>query len=144
MKQLFVKWFAVLLSLAVLINTAHLTLATAAPETTSSVPAEETVVSPGEENVSADTAEESDYEEELFIIGEDTSRRQENEKHFRMSDGSYVATVYPEAVHYSDDGKWEDINNTLTLTEDGYRNTAGSFEVVFGDGSSRLNERALD
>ena len=40
--------------------------------------------------------------------------REENVKHFRLEDGSYVAAVYPGAVHISDgDGGWQDIDNSL-------------------------------
>ena len=40
--------------------------------------------------------------------------REESVKHFRLSDGSYVAAQYPSAVHRLDpDGKWQDIDNTL-------------------------------
>ena len=40
--------------------------------------------------------------------------REENVKHFRLEDGSYVAAQYPLAVHISDgEGGWKDINNSL-------------------------------
>lgn len=42
--------------------------------------------------------------------------RQENVKHFRMSDGQYTAVMYNEAVHRKDSaGIWQDIDNSLTL-----------------------------
>ena len=41
--------------------------------------------------------------------------REENVKHFRQEDGSNVAVVYSDAVHYMDaDGEWQDIDNTLS------------------------------
>ena len=41
--------------------------------------------------------------------------REENVKHFRLSDGSYQAVVYSEAVHRrSANGKWVDIDNRLS------------------------------
>ena len=50
----------------------------------------------------------------LSVVGEDQSRRQANVKHFRMSDGSYVAAVYSGNVHYEDEnGNWQYIDNTL-------------------------------
>ncbi|MBE6537564.1 MAG: hypothetical protein E7673_06400, partial [Ruminococcaceae bacterium] len=40
--------------------------------------------------------------------------REEKAKHFRLSDGSYVAAQYGSAVHYLDEsGAWQDIDNTL-------------------------------
>ena len=53
------------------------------------------------------------------VVGELTDRRAENEKHFRMDDGSFIAVDYGAVVHYTtDDGEtWEDIDNTLMLAE---------------------------
>ena len=40
--------------------------------------------------------------------------REENVKHFRLEDGTFIAAVYPTAVHTLDEnGNWEDINNKL-------------------------------
>ena len=50
---------------------------------------------------------------ESKIVGEDVSKRTENEKHFLLEDGSMIAAVYPENVHYEKDGKLEEIDNTL-------------------------------
>ena len=42
------------------------------------------------------------------------SLREESVKHFKLEDGSYVAAQYNYPVHYADeDGKWQDIDNTL-------------------------------
>lgn len=52
------------------------------------------------------------------VLGELTDRRGENEKHFRMNDGSFVAVDYGAPVHYTSDGgkTWNDIDNTLELS----------------------------
>ena len=47
------------------------------------------------------------------IIGEITDKRDINIKHFRKDDLTFEADVFPFAVHYKKDGKWEDINNTM-------------------------------
>ena len=39
-----------------------------------------------------------------LVLGELTDRRGENEKHFRMNDGSFIAVDYDVPVHYSIDG----------------------------------------
>lgn len=40
--------------------------------------------------------------------------REENVKHFRLEDGTYVAAQYDVPVHYLDEnGNWQDINNSL-------------------------------
>ncbi len=57
------------------------------------------------------------------ILAEETSKREQYVKHFRMSDGSYRATQYEVPVHFIQDGEWTDYDNTLTEidadTEDG-------------------------
>ena len=58
-------------------------------------------------------------EEEPEIIGEDISKRDEKVKHFRMSDGSFMAVSYGTPVHFKDDsGNWQDINNTPLMATD--------------------------
>ena len=48
------------------------------------------------------------------ILFEATELREENVKHFRLSDGNYIAAQYNYPVHYSDEnGEWQDIDNTL-------------------------------
>ena len=48
------------------------------------------------------------------VLFEDESLREENIKHFRMSDGSYIAVDYGHAVHYIDEsGDYQEIDNRL-------------------------------
>ena len=52
--------------------------------------------------------------EEPEIVGEDITKREESVKHFRLSDGSWMAVSYSDAVHYQgSDGSWLEIDNTL-------------------------------
>lgn len=56
-------------------------------------------------------SEATEYTGEVF---EDVSRREENVKHFRLEDGTYMAAQYDTAVHTLDEtGEWQDIDNTL-------------------------------
>ena len=49
----------------------------------------------------------------VTILGEDVSKRTASVKHYRMSDGSFVAVSYDGPVHYQDKkGQWQDINNS--------------------------------
>lgn len=58
---------------------------------------------------------EMDSPIEPEIVEEITSLRTANEKHFRMSDGSYMVMQYMNTMHYKDgDGKWQDIRNSLS------------------------------
>ncbi len=73
---------------------------------------------------------------EFTIIGEDTSRRTENQKVFISDTGLMVASMYEYPIHKEDEnGLWEDIDNTLYLdTTDGqavWRNTNGNYNVSF-------------
>ena len=83
---------------------------------------------------------EEDQQSVPYIIGEDISRRSENEKYFRLSDGSYIKAWYMEPVHYFEANEWKDIDNTLTLSAEGYTNTASEMKVVF---SSEINSEEL-
>jgi hypothetical protein len=48
------------------------------------------------------------------IVGEMTEQREENAKHFRMSDGSFMVAQYGYPIHFQDqDGAWQDIDNTM-------------------------------
>lgn len=49
----------------------------------------------------------------VYIEGEVPELRNEYEKHYRLTDGSYMAVQYQVPVHYENGGQWEDIDNTL-------------------------------
>ena len=75
----------------------------------------ETTVNENTENaldVPSDDIDETEIE--ATIIAEETSKREENVKHFRMSDGSYKAAQYDVPVHFMLNGEWTDYDNTLT------------------------------
>ncbi|MBW8383841.1 MAG: DNRLRE domain-containing protein, partial [Youngiibacter sp.] len=48
------------------------------------------------------------------IIGEVIEKREKNVKHFLNDDMSYTAVIYPSAVHYLEDEKLTDIDNSLS------------------------------
>lgn len=55
----------------------------------------------------------------LGVLGEVEDLREEDTKHFRMSDGSFIAVSYGMPVHYQDEnGNWADIDNTITINSD--------------------------
>lgn len=59
---------------------------------------------------------ENDASDQLEVLYEVEELREASEKHFRMSDGSYIAVQYDYPVHYEDeDGAWQEIDNTLAL-----------------------------
>lgn len=75
--------------------------------------------------------------EEPTVVAEVKSERTEYTKHFRMSDGTYIAATYPEPVHYEVNGKWVDIDNSLSQeTVDGisvYKNNKSKHSVSFSE-----------
>lgn len=64
------------------------------------------------------------------IMGEDPEKREEYIKHFRMEDGTFLAVVYNEPVHYEKDGKLKDIDNTLQSVEVKYSVPHNDAEVI--------------
>ena len=80
--------------------------------------------------------------EDIFVIAEDATKRNEFEKHYYCSDGSFVAVTYPEAVHYQDDdGNWVNVDNrpAINSTEKTYEMVNGNFKVSFPDYSPESN-----
>ena len=69
------------------------------------------------------------------IVAEDESRRGETYKEYIMNNGLRLATVYPSAIHYEENGVWKDIDNTLVAAVSNgkavYQNAAGAWNVRF-------------
>ena len=88
----------------------------------------------------ADETEEIKIDYETEVIEEKESLRDENIKHYLLSDGTTKAVVYSSPVHYlNENGEWTDIDNTLSLISNEY--TANNkFEIKFAkkSGSSNL------
>ena len=56
---------------------------------------------------------ESPKKQAAEVVGEDRSQREEYAKRFRMTDRSWLAVAYPEAVHFEENGEWVEIDNRL-------------------------------
>ena len=84
-------------------------------------------------------------EPEAEILAEETSKREQYVKHFRMSDGSYRATQYEVPVHFIQDGEWTDYDNTLVEvdanTEDGEDASNKDLKNTLADYSVRLSKK---
>lgn len=79
----------------------------------------------------------ANYANEPEIVEEIVALRTENEKHFRMSDGSYAAMQYMNSVHYKDsDGNWKDIRNTLST---GIYREQGAYTLQAGNVSKAFS-----
>lgn len=108
------KWMAFLLSFILVVGS----LPTTAMDLESDTVIDSTTSNDSSEWI-ADSQEYTD-DEVIGEIVEVTSLREENVKHFRLADGTYEAVVYAHPVHRKDkDGVWQDIDNNLTLEDDG-------------------------
>jgi len=70
---------------------------------------------------------------ESRILREVTGKRTKNTKYFATEDHGGIAAVYPQAVHYQDQGEWKEIDNTLITdtAEEGYQNKNAALKVRF-------------
>jgi RHS repeat-associated core domain len=75
--------------------------------------------------------EKLDINDEVRVVNEIEEKRKENEKHYLMSDGTMMAAIYSDNVHYEKNGKYIDIDNTLVTTEKGYTLKNSKMDVVF-------------
>lgn len=96
------------------------------------------------ESTTASAAEDDlTLDDTVEVLGEDVSRREENIKHFVLSNHTSRAVVYAEPVHYEVDGEWQEIDNSLSSetaldAEDfnGFVNLANSFRVKFANNTN--------
>ena len=60
------------------------------------------------------------------------------DKHYTDGNGKYYAVVFPEQVHYLENGEWKEIDNSLTLNKQGNAYISGnkSFKTGFSKSSS--------
>ena len=63
----------------------------------------------------SETSQDVQNEETVHILSEIKEKREENVKHFLMSDGTFMAAEYSSPVHYqNEDGEWVDYDNSLS------------------------------
>ena len=75
-------------------------------------------------------AEEPFFDGQAVVLGELEDKRTANTKYFRMSDGSFQALQYPQAVHYEADGTWMEYDNTLRAANEEELETTASDLMV--------------
>ena len=66
--------------------------------------------------------------------------RRRREKHFLQKDGSIIAKVYDDDVHFLKDGKYENIDNTLIKSGYYYRNKHNEFNVYYNEANQYLTQ----
>jgi len=77
--------------------------------------------------------------EEIEVIGEIKEKRTLNEKHYLLSDGSMKAVIYPENVHYEENGELVDIDNTLVLKDSTYITKNNQVKSQFAKENSKVD-----
>ena len=115
------KTLSIILTLALLINL---------------LPASAIAQSLQEDEVSSlETEETAVASEEVRILSENTDKRTAFTKDYKLSNGFNMSVVYPEVVHFEENGQWKEIDNTLKASGTGtngvYTNTAGGWNAVF-------------
>ncbi len=105
------KLLAIVLSIAIIFTALPIIPAVAEPITQKSASS----------NVNTDIGQtQSEISQEAYPLFEIIEKREADTKHFRMSDRSITAAVYPYDVHYQNsDGEFLDIDNTLISEKDG-------------------------
>lgn len=77
------------------------------------------------------------------VVGEIEELRNELSKSFLLSDGSFSVATYDTDVHYqSEDGEWEEIDNSLTADQssrdgNGFSNQEGRVRFKFAENSNQ-------
>ncbi|MCD4827675.1 MAG: hypothetical protein K8Q99_07850 [Acholeplasmataceae bacterium] len=68
---------------------------------------------------------------QVAIESEMIDERTANTKTFRKVDGTYEVAMYNDIIHYQEDGKWKQINNSLNDTGSELENKDNKFKVKF-------------
>ena len=66
------------------------------------------------------------------------NKRKLREKHFLQEDGTIIAKVFDNNVHYKKNDKYEDIDNTLIKQGNIYTNKSNDYKVFYGNKSNDI------
>ena len=90
-----------------------------------------------EEIINADSQNDTD------IICEDVAKREKYVKYFLKYDGSYIAAVYKEPVHYLDSkGAWQQYDNSLIESNTLLPESLRDYSIASSDMDIRLSKKA--
>ena len=71
--------------------------------------------------------------------------RSKKEKHFLQEDGTIIARIYKEDIHYLKNGTYEEIDNTLIKKGNKFQNKSNSFKATFDENNkNKLLEMEKD
>ena len=141
MKSTLKKWISVLLALVLVVQLLPTSaFATDGDDEIIIIDGEEILDEQGEDSADAEITLINETEEfdliddwgtardvaAAYVVGEVEELRGANEKHFRLSDGSFAALSYEETVHFLDEnGEWQEIDNSLQQDGSDYLARAG-------------------
>ena len=128
MKSQFLKLCSMVLIFAMLLNLF--------PAQAIALELDETETESTSEEITSEESTTEEYNaESATIIAEIPEKRTAFTKDYKLSNGFNMSVVYPEVVHYEDDGQWKEIDNTLKASGSGangvYMNTAGGWHAIF-------------
>ena len=81
---------------------------------------------------------------EFAKIEELVNLRTPNSKTYIKENGMYETEYFGEKVHYKDNDKWEEIDNTLSLKDNKYSNKSNKYNVSFPNKLNKNNEVVLE
>lgn len=84
----------------------------------------------------------NDLEEKREIAYEIISKREEDKKYFKMSDGSEMVNIYATPIHFEQNNKYVEINNELISVDGSYVNKKAPYVVRYEKKNS--NEGLLE
>ncbi len=91
----------------------------------------------------AEVAEKKEYRDNLLtetvdtesekaeIVCEVEEKRDEYSKTFKRKDGSYTTVISEMPLHTQKDGEWEEIDNTLQVSDEVLKNADGVYDIEF-------------
>ncbi len=76
------------------------------------------------------------HDPNALVLGEDVSFRESHSKQYHLSNGEVAVLVYSDPVHFQKDGKWVDLDHTLTAKNGRYVNTDAPVQVSFAQNTA--------
>ena len=143
-KRVFTTIVSALLMTCILIQEGFTAYGATGAEVTGILNTQETSSTAGDatttETGTADTGTTADATQPT-ILSEIVEKRDEYTKHFKLSDGTYMAVAYEEKVHYLENGEYKEIHATLDeSTDDGdavLGNDLGDMAVKYAKKSNK-------
>lgn len=140
-KKLLLNRIAVIGGLLLLMMFGRVTAQTKSLSTANSTKGQHTTQSLSSDNLANPT--ENMHQDSPFEMMkgkvEDVSKRTADSKHFKNPDGSFTSIIYSGALHYEKDGKWSDINTSITNSNEAnykFVNLTNLMESHFGSNSA--------